>query len=577
MPERVLALTVDGELSFCVCPPELRGKGRCNHVMHQKPGESVEAFLERVTAKTDKDSRDAEEVKPDHKEITQEDIDTMALEIDKIAGVHVTMDNWKDVMSSLSPQQVAEINNIAFEAAPEFSLPIRSEEYEEAVIENQLYFANLPAYGIGGTMDALSQMFKKVGPTISDRGLQNIEHSYAQGLTPAEYFLRQFSTRDASIAKSVSTAKPGYCIYEDSVVDILNENGDIETCKWKDVEVGMIFANNSICTEIQDWKRDRCYEIKMEGCNPIVVTHDHLVSGRLAIAGRVITELEKSSIARRAIGETNPEWICAQDIFDFMSIGAVFESNTGVDILSIKPFKNFTPVKVRCISTTLGYYETNGLFHHNTARKLFYCMSGMRVFEDCGGPHIDVLHCKAPDGHICQKCANAVHGGEKVKANDMIGGMVSTNMLEPVYQLSMKQKHMGTLETSAQQAETKVIMATLDGWGTSPIIEQMRAASTTEEARDILYRGLTDLYKSAKVKEDPFNIQAVARFLTSYKRTENGVVPIQPGEKCDIVSMAAVGNAHNIFKIAELGTGYKALTKPREDILEPDAANAILN
>lgn len=45
---RVMALTVDGRLTFCTAPPELRGIGRCNHVAHQKDGQSKADFLREV-------------------------------------------------------------------------------------------------------------------------------------------------------------------------------------------------------------------------------------------------------------------------------------------------------------------------------------------------------------------------------------------------------------------------------------------------------------------------------------------------------------------------------------------------
>lgn len=48
MAERVLALKTDGSLSYCIAPPELRGKGRCNHIAHQEEGESPTDFIDRI-------------------------------------------------------------------------------------------------------------------------------------------------------------------------------------------------------------------------------------------------------------------------------------------------------------------------------------------------------------------------------------------------------------------------------------------------------------------------------------------------------------------------------------------------
>lgn len=288
-------------------------------------------------------------------------------------------------------------------------------------MKNKLYFANLPAYGISGNNDAIRQMFDKVGSTPILGGEFKIEHSYEEGLTPHEYFQRQFMARNALINKSVSTAKPGY-----------------------------------------------------------------------------------------------------------------------------------------------------------VARKLFYAMSDIMVAKDCGGDHRDILSCSMPEGHICEACAKAVQGGEVVKEGQLIGAWVSTNMSEPLTQLSMNQKHVGSSDVDKQQNEANVIMGTLDGWGSSPLIQEVIKAETTEERRRILYEGLKNQYKNANVKMDDFNIQVVARKMTSYKRVPGGLVPIQPGEKCDVVSMATIGNYGNIFKTAELGTGYKYLTRPIEQELHTDAANQIL-
>lgn len=45
---RVLALNISGNMTYCTCPPEKRGMGRCNHVEHQHDGESPQDFILRV-------------------------------------------------------------------------------------------------------------------------------------------------------------------------------------------------------------------------------------------------------------------------------------------------------------------------------------------------------------------------------------------------------------------------------------------------------------------------------------------------------------------------------------------------
>ena len=572
---KVLALNTEGNITYCTVEPENRGKGRCNHIAHQNPGESPEDFIARIDAK--QKELVYRDYKPeDHNEITQEEIDNLASKIDEIAGEKITVDNFKDVISKLSPDQIAEITKLSFDAAPTFSLPITDEQYDDENVKNKLYFANLPAYGIGGNVASIKQMFDKVGDVPTLDGMVHVEHNYAEGLTPGEYFARQFGARDALINKGVSTSKPGFCIYENSNVEIKNSSGSLDKILWKELEVGNEFIDGSIVVELQPWNEKSCFELQIDGFDKIILSHDHLVYGDIIINGKRIDCLEKSEKARQNVMESDKKWICIEDIYEFHKLGAEIEISDGSKLVYIKPFKDGKPQRVRCISTSSGFYETNGLIHHNTARKLFYAMSDIQVVKDCGGPYIDAMHCNMPDGHVCEKCAHLTQGGERVKEGQLIGGLVSTNLSEGLTQLSMKQMHVGSNQVSEQQHGSSVIMATLDGWSTSPIIQQMRESETTDEMRDILYNGLKNLYKEAGLKQDDFNIQMVARKLTSYKRTNGGLRPINPGEKCDIVSMGTVGNSNNIFKVSELSSGYKHLTKPTKQKINTDAANQIL-
>lgn len=52
MAKRVLAMTKDGEITYCSAPEDKRGFGRCNHIMHQEDGESVNDFISRATTDT---------------------------------------------------------------------------------------------------------------------------------------------------------------------------------------------------------------------------------------------------------------------------------------------------------------------------------------------------------------------------------------------------------------------------------------------------------------------------------------------------------------------------------------------
>ncbi len=52
-----MAMTTDGRMTYCSAPPEAQGRGRCNHIGHQKEDESMEQFLERVSTHTKKNVR----------------------------------------------------------------------------------------------------------------------------------------------------------------------------------------------------------------------------------------------------------------------------------------------------------------------------------------------------------------------------------------------------------------------------------------------------------------------------------------------------------------------------------------
>lgn len=225
---KVLALNMEGNLTYCTAPEEMRGRGRCNHVAHQNANESREVFLDRISdmvgVNQEKKTNEEETKQLDSiGEISQEEINKLALVIDGIAGVRVTPENWKDVISKLEPEKISQIVSLAFDAAPKFSLPISDEHYKEETLSNQLYFANLPEYGIAGNKPSLVQMFEEVGNTPTLDGEYHIDRSYKEGLTPEQYFMRSFGARAAMIAKNVSTSAPGYSIYAKQKVVVYRE------------------------------------------------------------------------------------------------------------------------------------------------------------------------------------------------------------------------------------------------------------------------------------------------------------------------------------------------------------------
>lgn len=134
----------------------------------------------------------------------------------------------------------------------------------------------------------------------------------------------------------------------------------------------------------------------------------------------------------------------------------------------------------------------------------------------------------------------------------------------------------GSDQVKAQQHSATIIMNTLDAFGTSPIIQGAVKLKTTEERRQYIYENLKELYHSAGIKQDDFNIMMVAKKLTSYKRSDEGTRPVRDDECCDIVSTTVIGNKNNIFKYSELRTGYGMLTRPTKQEIEKDAANGLM-
>lgn len=47
---RRLAMNSEGQMTYCTASEENIGRGRCNHIAHQKPGETPQEFCERATA-----------------------------------------------------------------------------------------------------------------------------------------------------------------------------------------------------------------------------------------------------------------------------------------------------------------------------------------------------------------------------------------------------------------------------------------------------------------------------------------------------------------------------------------------
>lgn len=213
LSKKRLALTQDGRLTNCVAPEGKVGVGRCNHIAHQEPNESIEEFIARIDNQmmTEGIDNSIENIDTNNiSEIDQKDIDEYAAKIDAIAGCKVTPENLSEVLSTLTPEQIRQITEIGFQAAPEFSLPISDDEYGKQDLENKLYFTSLPEHGVAGKSTIIEQMFNSIGTVPSMDGEIDIKSNFKEGLTDDEYFDKLFSARASMIAKTVSVSKPGY-------------------------------------------------------------------------------------------------------------------------------------------------------------------------------------------------------------------------------------------------------------------------------------------------------------------------------------------------------------------------------
>lgn len=79
-----LALTKDGKLTYCNASEENIGKGRCNHIAHQRAGESMQSFMNRANEELCK-----ENVKK-HKPLTDQEMNDIMWNVKGYDGT--TMD-----------------------------------------------------------------------------------------------------------------------------------------------------------------------------------------------------------------------------------------------------------------------------------------------------------------------------------------------------------------------------------------------------------------------------------------------------------------------------------------------------
>lgn len=94
---KVLALTKDGKLTYCVSAPEKRGMGRCNHVEHQGENEDASSFISRITDKITLSGCSEEEIRSTEEIIRDVIRDQKTFEYNRNA-------DWNEELSGMIPK-----------------------------------------------------------------------------------------------------------------------------------------------------------------------------------------------------------------------------------------------------------------------------------------------------------------------------------------------------------------------------------------------------------------------------------------------------------------------------------------
>jgi hypothetical protein len=213
--QRVLALTTDGRITYCTCDPSQRGKGRCNHVSHQNPGETEAEFIERSSKEMVSTGALSEETPEEinareSNPISKTEVEELRRQICEIAGRDdITPENLKEVLASLDLEKQRQILEIGFESSKYFAFPVTADDYQQAELETQIHFSNMGDFGLGAKKQHIAEILGEIGDTIEEKGSGHISNNYLNGLTEDEWWSLQYATRKASVNKTVSIAAPG--------------------------------------------------------------------------------------------------------------------------------------------------------------------------------------------------------------------------------------------------------------------------------------------------------------------------------------------------------------------------------
>ena len=235
----VWALTVDGKLTLCKATEETRGKGRCKHVAHQAPGQSLDDFFKSVNEKI--------AIETANEQVDQK---PYILKIVKKYG-RTNNPDWKNMISSIdNPFNIGKESDGSYEEAkmvdfsqdfkenPEGNTLKLTATYE---FRGKLYtcdFGEVPAVNEDGTI-TLDGVDWRVLPILSQNKAGVI--SYRNNIV-----IKQKKEKDIALTMSKDPDDDTVIVYGvnvpiDTVVDYLNGNKDVEG-----LTSGQKYALNSI-------------------------------------------------------------------------------------------------------------------------------------------------------------------------------------------------------------------------------------------------------------------------------------------------------------------------------------------
>ena len=246
MAERILALTKDGKITYCTAPEELRGKGRCNHIAHQSPGQSSADFLQSIENKILVEGEDENEVQQEEKIVDQKDY------IFNIVSKYAKVENpkWENVVKNIpNPFNIGKESDGSYEEAtikdfkqdlvlkPDGAVYNLSAIYEFRGQEYECDFGEVPAINADGTI-TMDNVNWRVLPVVEQNKAGLI--SYSDNIV-----VKQKDGRNISFIMSKDPEVDTIKIYgRDVSIDIVQNY--LKTGDTTGLTSGQVYALNDI-------------------------------------------------------------------------------------------------------------------------------------------------------------------------------------------------------------------------------------------------------------------------------------------------------------------------------------------